>query len=128
MKKGRAEKVCGRRNWKQRWFELDRQYLSFYDDFDCKTGTTTNMKERIDVIGAEITPTSHHNKSFTFMVHAMQEGTPLQLQAPDFPTFNCKYNWSTFSLSTVEIIMCICLFSVVEGAASCSFWESTVQA
>ena len=90
MKKGRAEKVCGRRNWKQRWFELDMQYLTFYDDFDNKTGQGVHLKERIDLIGAEIAPTSHHNKSFTFMVHALQEGSPLHLQALDFATFNCK--------------------------------------
>jgi hypothetical protein len=45
LKKGRGEsKYFGRRNWKKRWFILDGQYLTYYEDFDRVKNTPLKKK------------------------------------------------------------------------------------
>lgn len=38
FKKGSGEEIFGRRNWKKRWFILEGNYLTYYEDFDNVTG------------------------------------------------------------------------------------------
>ena len=45
FKKGRGESgIFGRRNWKKRWFVLEGQYLTYYEDFDVKAQKPTVKK------------------------------------------------------------------------------------
>lgn len=37
-KKGTGSSALGRKNWKKRWFILDNQILSYYEDFNDTTG------------------------------------------------------------------------------------------
>ncbi len=89
-KKGRAEKGFGRRNWKQRWFVLTPQCLECYEAFDLKNNIPCQLKFEVNVFGAEISPTIHHNKEFTFFIRTLDDAVPLYLKADDAFTFNCK--------------------------------------
>jgi hypothetical protein len=90
LKKGRADKGLRRRNWKQRWFLLTSERLVCYESFDLKTGQPINQKFSVNIIGAELSPTLHHNKEFTFFIRTRDDPVPLYLKAEDSFSFNCK--------------------------------------
>ena len=54
FKKGRGETTFGRRNWKKRWFVLDGQYLTYYENFDLKIGKPVNKKGTFPMKGCDI--------------------------------------------------------------------------
>ena len=53
-KKGRGESTFGRRTWKQRWFVLDSQYLTYYENFDLKIGAPVGKKGTLLLKGCDI--------------------------------------------------------------------------
>ncbi len=89
-KKGRAEKGFGRRSWKQRWFILSAERLECYESFDLKSGNPKQLKFDALILGAEISPTMHHNKEYTFYIRTNDNPVPLYLKADDLFSFNCK--------------------------------------
>ncbi|RYY69389.1 hypothetical protein EON63_23740 [archaeon] len=86
FKKGRGDSSFGRRNWKKRWFILEDRELIYYEDLD-NTGQPVGLKGKTDIRDAEITPTEHKEKQFTFMVKPLGE-SGIYLQAPDLKSYN----------------------------------------
>jgi hypothetical protein len=93
FKKGRGEsKIFGRRNWKRRWFILEGQYLTYYEDFDRENNRPTKQKvsdssrlshhlQGVAIIrGCEIKKSPHDQKKFCFVIKHDQRG-PIYLCA-----------------------------------------------
>lgn len=89
FKKGRGDSSLGRRNWKQRWFVLDGQELSYYEDFDLKTGEPIAYKGKVNIFDCASYPVNHHDKKNTFIVIPKGDKEIL-FQAPDPKLMNCK--------------------------------------
>jgi hypothetical protein len=84
FKKGRGEsKIFGRRNWKRRWFILEGQYLTYYEDFDLVNNRPTRQKvwagsgrvlipllpQGVVIIrGCDIKKIPHQEKKFCFVI------------------------------------------------------------
>ncbi len=89
FKKGRGDSSLGRRNWKQRWFVLDQQELSYYDDFDLNSGLPVGFKGKVNITGCEAYPVNHHDKKNTFVIIPKNDKEIL-FQAPDPKLMNCR--------------------------------------
>ena len=69
FKKGRGEsKLFGRKNWKKRWFILEGQYLTYFEDFDLEKKIPINKKGVAIIGGCEITSVPHQERKFCFVV------------------------------------------------------------
>jgi hypothetical protein len=81
LKKGRGEsKIFGRRNWKKRWFILEGQYLTYYEDFDRQNNCPVNQKGVAVVRGCDVKKIPHDNKQFCFVIKHEQR-SPIYLCA-----------------------------------------------
>ncbi len=88
-KKGRGEGNFGRRTWKKRWFVLEDQVLSYYEDLDLQSGNPVSLKGTVQLAGAACSVHTHHEKKFTFIIKSDTESDCI-LQAPDTRMMNCK--------------------------------------
>lgn len=88
LKKGRGESTFGRKNWKRRWFILEDQTLSYYEDFNLQSGTPGTFKGRTDVADCILVPSSDPN-SFVFTIKHKKDGD-LVLDAENEKAKNCK--------------------------------------
>jgi hypothetical protein len=87
LKKGRNS-TFGRKSWKKRWFILEDQKLSYFDDFSVETGLPTSPeKGSVDLTGAEVTSIPDEAATFSFVIKLAQE-SPFYLQAPDARTLS----------------------------------------
>lgn len=86
LKKGKGESSFGRRNWKKRWFILEGQKLSYYEDLD-KNFAPVGLKGSIDVKGCEVAPAEHKDKQFVFTLKPLNDHA-VQYQAMDQKSFN----------------------------------------
>lgn len=113
FKKGRGDSSLGRRNWKQRWFVLDQQELSYYDDFDLNSGLPSGFKGKVNITGCEAYPVNHHDKKNTFVIIPKNDKEIL-FQAPDPKLMNCKcfplfcsfFDKFAFSMDERNIVCC----------------------
>ena len=89
QKKGKGETTFGRKNWKKRWFILERSKLSYYEDFDQSINGPINLKGVIDVTGCKIEQSK--DKKFAFdLVHP--EKPPFSMLASDQKQCSCNLN------------------------------------
>lgn len=86
-KKGRGEGNFGRRTWKKRWFVLEDQALTYYDDLDMNSGFPAHLKGKIHLAGAVCSVYTHHEKKHTFVIKSEAESDCI-LQAPDTRLMN----------------------------------------
>jgi hypothetical protein len=84
FKKGRGDSSFGRRNWKRRWFVLEENLLSYFENLDSH-GKPVGLKDSVDIFGCQVIPVTHHEKKFTFVVKFPSEKhtSEILLQAPD---------------------------------------------
>lgn len=82
FKKGRGDSSFGRRNWKRRWFVLEDQLLTYYEDLDLTTGVPLSQKGMTDISGCEIVPITEVDKKFAFVIKHPKRHS-LYLQADD---------------------------------------------
>lgn len=88
-KKGRGDGNFGRRTWKKRWFVLEGQQLTYFEELDMESGFPVNEKGVINVVGCTCAAFPHHEKKYTFVIKSRSE-SDLILQAPDTKMMNCK--------------------------------------
>lgn len=79
-KKGRGDSAFGRRNWKQRWFVLDGQYLTYFEGFDTKTNKPVNKKGTFLLKGVDVKVTDHRERKHSFAI-TNDDSSPMFLQA-----------------------------------------------
>jgi hypothetical protein len=91
FKKGRGDSSFGRRNWKQRWFELDGQELSYYEDFDLSTGRPVSFKGKANIANCGCITVNQNDKKYMFIVQPRND-KEICLQSPDAKSMNCKFH------------------------------------
>ncbi len=89
-KKGRGDSSFGRRNWKKRWFILENQTLTYYEDLDLESGIPFTQKGLTDIGGCEISPITEADKKYTFVIKHPKRNS-LYLQADDAKMLNSKF-------------------------------------
>jgi hypothetical protein len=82
FKKGRGDGGFGRRTWKKRWFVLEQQQLTYFEDIDLQTGNPVSQKGSMSVVDCTVAPYPHHEKQNTFVIKSPNE-SDLIVQAPD---------------------------------------------
>ncbi len=89
-KKGRGDSSFGRRNWKRRWFVLEGQSLTYYEDLDLVTGIPQTQKGLADISGCEVVTITEADKLNTFVIKHPKRNS-LYLQADDAKMLNSEF-------------------------------------
>ena len=88
-KRGKGETTFGRKSWKKRWFILEGNHLTYFEDFGTTTGKPVNQKGIVPVYGSSIVLLKDPGNEFAFdIVHP--DRRTLSLRAPDKRLFQCK--------------------------------------
>lgn len=87
-KKGRGDSSFGRRNWKKRWFVLERQNLMYYEELDLTTGIPVSLRDTINIAGCTCAHFKHHEKKHTFSIKLPGDTNEIILQTLDGRSMN----------------------------------------
>ena len=66
FKKGSGDSFLGRHNWKKRWFVLEGDNLTYYEEFDLTKDEAVVMKGSTPVTGSKVELIHHREKQFCF--------------------------------------------------------------
>lgn len=70
------------KSWNRRWFELEDQTVTYYQDFDLTANQPIYKKGSYNIKDCEVLPVSHKTKKFIFCVKNSQT-TLFYVQAED---------------------------------------------
>ncbi len=88
-KRGRGESTFGNRSWKRRWFVLEGNVLSYFEDFDVQSGQTVGKKGVVPVLGCEVRRLQGYERPFSFEI-THPERLSLICSCDDDKKLNCK--------------------------------------
>lgn len=77
------------KSWNRRWFVLEDQTVTYYEDFDLVSGEPVREKGKILINGCEVLPVSHKTKKFVFCVKDGKNNL-LYVQAEDAKMLGSK--------------------------------------
>ncbi len=86
-KKGRGNKgsIFSKKNWKERWFVIDGEFLIYFERLDYTTKLPVNRKGIVPLKECEISEVEHHEKENVFAIkHATRK--PVFLHADNKAT------------------------------------------
>ena len=86
------------KSWTRKWFELDDQTITIYDDFNVDKGQPVGEEGSIYIKGCDILPVSHNSKKYIFCVKdCTSKNILLYVQAEDAKVMGCKTRLTTFA-------------------------------
>lgn len=110
------------KNWNRKWFVLEDQTVTYYEDFDNVTGEPVREEGKVLIKGCDVLPVSHKTKKYIFCVKD-GNNTLLFLQAEDAKMLGSKCYlllYSNYSdiITVIIVLICVVWMKALSGAAN----------